>query len=300
MGAKSKLKRGSMGDKIFDTCNTIFLTFLVIITIYPVLYVLFASFSDSNKLLAHTGLLFGPINFNLDAYKAVIKNPNITTGYGVTIFVTVVGTVCDVIMTAIAGFILSRKNFPLNKILTIMVVFTMYFGGGMIPRYLFINDTLGLGNNIASLILPGLISTYNLMIMRTNFESIPASLEESAKIDGANDIVVLFKIILPLSKAILAVMLLMYGVGRWNAWFDAMLFIRDRGKYPLQIILREILISNSTDSMMVGSGAGGDVEAIGESIKYATIVVSTVPILCVYPFIQKYFAKGVMIGAVKG
>ena len=156
-----------------------------------------------------------------------------------------------------------------------------------------------MGNSIWALMLPGLISTYNLIIMRTNFQSIPDSLEESTKIDGANDITIFFKIILPLSKAIIAVMVLMYGVGHWNAWFDAMLFIRSRDLYPLQIILREILISNSTDSM-IASGAGGDIEAIGESIKYATIVVSTVPILCVYPFVQKYFTKGVMIGAVKG
>lgn len=176
----------------------------------------------------------------------------------------------------------------------------MYFSGGMIPRYLFINDTLGLGNTVWALILPGMISTYNMIIMKNNFESIPDSLEESARMDGANDIVILFKIVLPLSKAILAVMVLMYGVSHWNAWFDAMLFIRKRDLYPLQIILREILIANSTDSMMAGSGMSSDVEAIGESIKYATIVVATAPILCVYPFIQKYFTKGVMLGAVKG
>lgn len=293
------LGRRSKGDKIFDAINIVFLTFLMIITVYPVIYVLFASISDSNRLLAHTGLLLAPINPNLEAYKSVMKNPNIVTGYGVTLLVTVVGTFLSVLVSSISAFVLTRKNFPLNKVLTFMVMFTMYFGGGMIPRYLFINDTLGLGNSIWSLMLPGLISAWNLVIMRTNFESIPDSLEESAKIDGANDITVLFKIILPLSKAILAVMVLMYGVANWNAWFDAMLFIRERSLYPLQIILREILISNSTDSM-IGAGSGGDIQAIGESIKYATIVVSTLPILCVYPFIQKYFAKGVMVGAVKG
>lgn len=291
--------KGSLGEKIFDKFNIILLTFIMIITLYPVIYVLFASLSDSNQLLAHTGLLFKPLGLNLDAYKAVINNPNIITGYGVTLFVVIVGTFLNVFITAVSAFVLTRKQFPLNKVLSIFIIFTMYFGGGMIPRYLFINDTLGMGNSIWALMLPGLISTYNLIIMRTNFQSIPDSLEESAKIDGANDITIFFKIILPLSKAILAVMVLMYGVGHWNAWFDAMLFIRTRDLYPLQIILREILISNSTDSM-IASGSGGDVEAIGESIKYATIVISTVPILCVYPFVQKYFTKGVMIGAVKG
>lgn len=291
--------KGSLGERIFDKFNIVLLTFIMIITLYPVIYVLFASLSDSNALLAHTGLLFKPLGLNVDAYQAVINNPNIVTGYCVTLFVVIVGTFLNVFVTAISAFVLTRKQFPLNKVLLVFIVFTMYFGGGMIPRYLFINDTLGMGNSIWALMLPGLISTYNLIIMRTNFQSIPDSLEESAKIDGANDITIFFKIILPLSKAIIAVMVLMYGVGHWNAWFDAMLFIRSRDLYPLQIILREILISNSTDSM-IASGAGGDIEAIGESIKYATIVVSTVPILCVYPFVQKYFTKGVMIGAVKG
>lgn len=291
--------KGTLGERIFEKFNYVFLTLLMIATIYPVIYVVFASLSDSNALISHTGLLIKPLGFNTDAYKAVIKNPNILTGYGVTLAVVIGGTFLNVIMTSIAAFVLSRKNFPLNKILLVLIVFTMYFSGGMIPRYLFINDMLGLGNSLWALTLPGLISTWNLMIMKTNFQSIPDSLEESAKIDGANEITILFRIILPLSKAIIAVMILMYGVTHWNAWFDAMLFIRDRSLYPLQIILREILISNSTDSM-IASGAGGDVEAIGESIKYATIVVSTLPILCVYPFVQKYFTKGVMIGAVKG
>lgn len=291
--------KDTLGERIFDKINVVLLTFLTIATLYPVIYVVFASISDSNQLLAHTGLLLSPLGFNTDAYTAVIKNPNILTGYGVTLFVVIVGTFLNVLFTSISAFVLTRKNFPLNKIMTFMILFTMYFGGGMIPRYLFINDTLGLGNTIWALMLPGLISTWNLIIMRTNFQSIPDSLEESAKIDGANDITILFKIILPLSKAIIAVMVLMYGVSHWNAWFDAMLFIRKRDLYPLQIILREILISNSTDAM-IDSGSGGDIEAIGESIKYATIVVSTAPILCVYPFVQKYFTKGVMVGAVKG
>lgn len=291
--------KGSLGERIFDKLNVIILTFLMIITLYPVIYVIFASVSDSNQLLAHTGLLIKPLGINFNAYEAVAKNPNITTGYGVTLFVVILGTCLNVFFTAVSAFVLTRKQFALNVVLLPLIVFTMYFGGGMIPRYLFINDTLGLGNSVWALMLPGLISTWNLIIMKTNFQSIPDSLEESAKIDGANDITVLFKIILPLSKAIIAVMVLMYGVAHWNAWFDAMLFIRKRSLYPLQIILREILIANSTDSM-IATGSGGDVEAIGESIKYATIVVSTVPILCVYPFVQKYFTKGVMVGAVKG
>lgn len=292
--------KGSLGSRIFDVVNVVGLTLIMVVTLYPVIYVVLASVSDSNRLLAYTGLLVKPLGFNTAAYAAVIKNPNILSGYMVTIFVVVVGTTLNILVTSVSAFVLTRKRFPFRIPFTLMAVFTMYFSGGMIPRYLFINDTLGLGNTVWALILPGMISTYNMIIMKNNFESIPDSLEESARMDGANDIVILFKIVLPLSKAILAVMVLMYGVSHWNAWFDAMLFIRKRDLYPLQIILREILIANSTDSMMAGSGMSSDVEAIGESIKYATIVVATAPILCIYPFIQKYFTKGVMLGAVKG
>ena len=292
--------KGSLGSRIFDVVNVVGLTLIMVVTLYPVIYVVLASVSDSNRLLAYTGLLVKPLGFNTAAYAAVIKNPNILSGYMVTIFVVVVGTILNILATSVSAFVLTRKRFPFRIPFTLMEVFTMYFSGGMIPRYLFINDTLGLGNTVWALILPGMISTYNMIIMKNNFESIPDSLEESARMDGANDIVILFKVVLPLSKAILAVMVLMYGVSHWNAWFDAMLFIRKRDLYPLQIILREILIANSTDSMMAGSGMSSDVEAIGESIKYATIVVATAPILCVYPFIQKYFTKGVMLGAVKG
>ena len=292
--------KGSLGSRIFDVVNVVGLTLIMVVTLYPVIYVVLASVSDSNRLLAYTGLLVKPLGFNTAAYAAVIKNPNILSGYMVTIFVVVVGTILNILATSVSAFVLTRKRFPFRIPFTLMAVFTMYFSGGMIPRYLFINDTLGLGNTVWALILPGMISTYNMIIMKNNFESIPDSLEESARMDGANDIVILFKIVLPLSKAILAVMVLIYGVSHWNAWFDAMLFIRKRDLYPLQIILREILIANSTDSMMAGSGMSSDVEAIGESIKYATIVVATAPILCVYPFIQKYFTKGVMLGAVKG
>lgn len=291
--------KASKSSKVFDMINIFFLVFLMVIMVYPVYYVVIASISDSNRLLAHTGLLLEPLGINFSAYKSVFKNPNILTGYGVTLFVVIVGTFLDLMFTSLSAFVLSRKDFRLNRILMPLIVFTMYFGGGMIPRYLFISENLHLSGSLWALILPGVISTWNLIIMRTNFESIPVSLEESIKIDGGNDFVVFTQIILPLSKPILAVMVLMYAVGRWNAWFDAMLFIRDRALYPLQIILREILISNST-SNMAGAGAGADVEAIGESIKYATIVVSTLPVICIYPFIQKHFTKGMMMGAVKG
>ncbi len=185
----------------------------------------------------------------------------------------------------------------MKRVMGLMMVFTMYFSGGMIPSYLLVYKYLHLGDTLWALIIPTAISTYNLIIMKTNFEAIPDSIEESAKIDAANDVVIFARIIMPLSMPIIAVMILFYGVSHWNSWFNAMIYLRTRTKFPLQLILREILLMDSTDSM---SGSDADSYAIAETIKYATIMVATVPILCVYPFIQKYFVKGIMIGAVKG
>lgn len=293
-----KVKK-SGAEKAFAVFNYLFMAVAMIITLYPFYYVITCSLSNSIELMGDRGAMLLPKGFNLSAYKAVFSNPNILTGYRTTIIVVVFGTMLNVIATAIGAFLLTRKKLKIRKPLSYMFIFTMYFSGGMIPTYLFIFDFLNLGDSLWALILPGLISTYNLLIMRTNFEAIPESLEESATIDGANDIIVLFRIILPLSLPVVAVMVLFYGVGHWNSWFNALLYIRTRSKFPLQLVLREILLLNSTDSMM-SEGAGSDKFVIGESLKYATIIVATLPILFVYPFIQKYFVKGVMVGAVKG
>lgn len=286
------------GNRIFNIANTLFLILMVIICLYPFYYVVTCSLSDSNLLYGDRGLMLLPKGFSMDAYRAVLENPNIFTGYKSTMFVVFVGTLSNVVLTAIGAFLVTRKNFLIAKPMMLMMLFTMYFGGGMIPSYLLISQTLHLRDSLWALILPGLISVYNLIIMRTNFLSIPDSLEESAKLDGANDILILFRIILPLSIPTLAVMVLFYGVSHWNAWFNALLYIDTREKFPLQLILREILLLNSTDDMMTGQHE--DRAALGESIKYATVIVATVPILLVYPFIQKYFVNGVMVGAVKG
>ena len=291
----------SVGELIFDCLNTLFMLALVFITLYPLYYVLTCSLSESNQLIGSRGLMLLPKGFSMVAYKAVFSNPNILTGYRITLIVVVSGTLINVIMTAIGAFLITRKRFAIRKVMAYMMTFTMFFNGGMIPTYLLVYEGLHLGNTLWALILPTAISTYNLLIMKSNFESLPDSLEEAAKIDGANDIVVLFRIVLPLSVPIIAVMVLFYGVARWNSWFQAMLYIRDRGKFPLQLILREVLLINDTSSMSGAAGSSsGDQYLIGESIKYATIMVATVPILCVYPFIQRYFVKGIMIGAVKG
>ena len=291
-----KIKR-SAGERVFEVINILIMILLMFITLYPFLHVLFASFSESNALMAHRGLLWKPVGFNTRAYEMVTKNPNIYTGFRSTLILVFGGTAFNIIMTANGAFLLSRKDWAFRKFLMIMVLITMYISGGMVPTYLLIYETLNMKDSLWAIILPGAITTHNLIVLRTNFESIPDSLEEAAKIDGANDLVVLTRIILPLSKAAIAVMVLFYGVARWNGWFNAMLYLRSRDKFPLQLILREILISNSTDSM---ESYGDSFSGVSESIKYATIIVATVPILVVYPFIQKYFVKGTMVGAVKG
>ncbi len=289
----------SAGEKAFTIFNVIFMILMVVVTLYPLWYVVMCSFSDGSQLIGARSYMLIPKGFSLASYAAVLKNPNILTGYRTTLIVVVFGTALNVMMTAICAFLLTRKKFAIRGVMTYMALFTMYFSGGMIPTYLVIYKWLGLGDSLWALILPTAISTYNMIIMRTNFASIPDSLEEAAKIDGANDILILFRIILPLSVPIIAVMVLFYGVAHWNSWFNALLYIRTRSKYPLQLVLREILLINDTSQMTSGA-SGADRFSLSESIKYATIVVATVPILVVYPFIQKYFVTGIMIGAVKG
>lgn len=285
---------------VFLVCNYLFMVGMMIITIYPILYVVFASLSGSAELVRHGGeILLHPIGFSLDAYRKTLSNHNVVTGYMNTIFIVVVGVLLSLLMSSIGAYFLSRKGVMLKKPITMLIMFTMFFSGGLIPFYMTVRD-LHLVGSLWSLILPSMISTYNMIILRTGFESIPQSLEESAKIDGARHIQILFHVVLPLSKASLAVIALYYGVGYWNAWFNASLFLEGNvDKWPIQLVLRQILIANDVNSMTQGVDIS-DVEQVGESIKYSTIVVATVPVLCIYPFIQRYFVKGVMIGAVKG
>lgn len=290
----------SKGERIFDVFNFLFMICMMIVMFYPMWHVVCASFSDARLLSAHTGLLLWPKNFSLTAYKLMAKNPMILKGYGNTLYILVFGLALNMVMTCLAAYVLSRKNVMFNKVLTVIIVFTMYFSGGLIPTYLNIIQ-LGLENTLWAVILPGAISTYNMIVMRTGFAAVPDSLEEAAKIDGASSIRVLWQIIIPLSKATIAVVCLYYAVAHWNSWFNAMLYLTDRAKFPLQLILREILIDNDTASMVNAMDVGvGDASFVGETVKYAVIIVSVVPILCVYPFIQRYFTKGVMVGAVKG
>ena len=287
----------SVGENIFQIFNYAILTLLMIVCVYPIWYVVMASFSDSNLLTSHTGLLLKPLDFSVAAYKKVFENPMLIKGYANTLFILVVGLFFDMIMTSIGAYFLSRKNVLFQKPIMMFIVFTMFFNGGIIPFYLNLKS-LHLTNSLWGLIFPFMIVTRNMIILRTSFSAIPESLIEAARIDGAGHITILTKIVLPLSKAMLAVVVLYYGVNIWNSWFWASAILRNRELYPLQVILREILLSNDMSSMAIG-GETGTQDAIAQSIRYATIVVATLPILCVYPFLQKYFTKGTMVGAVK-
>ncbi|MFC0215505.1 carbohydrate ABC transporter permease [Paenibacillus chartarius] len=285
-------------DVAFDVIVHGLLLVLVVVTLYPLLYVAFASFSDAGRLVAHQGFLFYPLGFSLEAYVSVFKNPGILTGYRNTLFILVFGVAVNLIFTAIGAYVLSRRGVMWNRMFMMVIVLTMFFGGGLIPLYLVVKG-VGLIDSLWATIIPFTVNTFNLIIMRTAFQSVPESLEESAKMDGAGHLTILLRIFVPLSMPVIAVMILYYAVEKWNGWFYASIFLKDHDLFPLQLVLREILISNSTDAM-TANAANAERFQIGETIKYATIMVATVPILCVYPFVQKYFVKGVMVGALKG
>ena len=283
--------KASFGERVFQVFNYIFLGLIAFVCLYPMWHVLMASFSDSTALTAHSGLLLWPIDFSLDAYRRVLSNQNIWTGYWNTIKFLVLGVSTSMVMTTLGAYVLSRRDFMLRRPIMLAITFTMFFSGGTIPTYLNIQK-LGLTGSIWGLVLPFCIATYNMIILRTAFESMPESLLEAARIDGAGQLDCLIRIVLPLNKAALAVIALYYGVACWNAWFWASQVLESKTKMPLAVILRDILIN--ADMQQMDNGVTNM-----EGIKYATIIVATVPILCVYPFIQKYFAQGVMIGAVK-
>lgn len=290
----------SRGDKIFDAINGLLLILVTAVVLYPLIYVVSASFSDPMKILNGEIILL-PKGINLDAYEKVLADDEILSGYWNTILYTVVGTAVNVILSILTAYPLSRKDLRGGNAFMGLFTFTMFFGGGLVPTYLIIRD-LGLIDNFWVMILPGAISIYNVIIMRTYFQSsIPFELQESAMLDGCSNWRILFNIILPLSMPIIAVMVLFYGVGHWNSYFDALIYLRDQAKYPLQLVLRKILVQNQMQQLMnTASDTIAQQQVLAEGIKYATIVVASIPVLIVYPFLQRYFVKGVMIGAIKG
>lgn len=294
---KQKMKT-SLGDKIFVVINSAILICICIITLYPIWYVFCASMTSNTYLVSHPGILLWPHEMTFGAYKLAFSHPLLLSGYTNTLIILAVSLPINILMTLFAGYFMASKDVMFKPLLQGLIMFTMFFSGGMIPAYLNIRD-LGLYNSLWALILPGALSVYNSIICKTAIESVPESLKESAYIDGANDVIILFRIIVPLIKATLAVLLLYYGVGHWNAWFNASIYLKDNEKLPIQNIMRAILIANS--NVLNSAAAENDqVNQFAEAIKYSTIILTTVPVLCIYPFIQKYFVKGVMIGAVKG
>jgi len=291
------MRQVSWSGKTFDLFNYLALTLLMLVTLYPFWYVLVSSLSDPLWVTAQRGLIWWPEGFHLEAYKSVFKNPVIKSGYVNTLVIVLAGTALNLVLTSLAAYALSRPNLMLKNAITFYIVFTMFFSGGLIPFYIVVSE-LGMIDSLWALIIPNAMSTFNFIIMRTSFQAIPVSMEESARLDGAHDWTILLRIVLPLSLPVVAVMILFYGVAHWNSWFSAAIFLRSRELYPLQLVLREILINNNTEQMMSGISANNRA-MVGETIKYATIIVATGPILLLYPFLQRYFVKGVMIGAIK-
>ena len=298
----SRKIKGSLGERIFDFLNISIMFIAVILTLYPMVYILFASISEGSQLMMHTGLLFWPVGeISFAAYNIVITSQLIMGSLANTLFVVIVGTAVSLGMTCLGAYFLSRKNVLLGGPIMFFIVFTMFFRGGLVPEFLLIRN-LGFINSLWGLIIPFSINTFNMIILRTAFKAIPDSMEESAKLDGAGHWTIMVRIMIPMIKSTIAVIVLYYAVEKWNAWFWASILIRDRSKLPMQVVLREILIeSSSAGDLAGGGGADSDSElAVAQTVKYAAIIFATVPILFVYPYLQKYFVKGVMIGAIKG
>lgn len=287
----------TLGSKTFDVINTVIMIALIIVCFYPLWYVVVASFSSSAEVASSGGALLWPSSLQLGAYSKALSHPLISSGFKNIFMILLLALPLNMVMTLLAGFFMASKDVMFQKYITYFFLFTMFFSGGLIPTYLN-QKGLGLYNNIWALVIPGALSIYNAIICRSAIEAIPDSLFESARMDGATDITILFKIITPLIKPTMAVLLLYYGVGHWNSWFSASIYIKDNALLPIQNVLRAVLLANSN---MLNSGADAEnINTYAETIKYAAIVMSTIPILCVYPFLQKYFVKGVMIGSVKG
>lgn len=288
--------------RVFQAFNALLMCLVCLIVLFPLYYMLIVSISDGAAVMAGK-VRFAPVGFSMRAYRAAFKDAFFLKSYWNTIVITVTGTATNLVMTTLLAYPLSRKDFIGRKFLMKIAVFTMFFTGGMIPNYMLVTD-LGLGNTYWALILPGAISVYNMTIMRTFFEGIPMDLNEAAYIDGANDMRILWSIILPLSKPIIFTLLLFYAVGHWNGFFNALLYLNDKSKYPIQMFVRNVVFAGDALSMQMTSYSSSTemgAELLSEdAAKYAIIIMSMLPILVIFPFVSRYFKSGVMIGAIKG
>ncbi len=291
--------RDTLGDRLFYAGCYLITALFMLAVLYPLVYILSASFSSAEAITSGRMWLY-PVDFSLVGYKYILKYDAIWLGYRNTLLYTFAGTLINVAMTMTCAYGLSRRGMLGRRFFTMIFTFTMIFSGGMIPNYLLMKD-LRLLNTVWCMLLPGAISAYNLIVAKTFIEnSIPGDLLEAARIDGCSDVRFFFSIVLPLSKAILAVLLLMYAAAHWNAYFNAFLYLTDKKLYPLQIFLRQILVQSNMSADMLDPEAMAQMQTLQQILKYAVIVVSTAPMLCLYPFVQKYFRQGVMIGSIKG
>lgn len=299
------VRNNSVGSRIFNTVNVLFFALVIVVCILPVWHVICASFSDAGWVMNQTGLIWRIEGFNVNGYKLVFADSRIWTGYLNTLIYVFGTTALGLFLTVMAAYALSRKDFLWASPIMFLISFTMLFSGGIVPTYILVTQDLGLFDNRWALILPGCMSAFYLILVRTALQNVPDSLEESAMLDGAGRFTILFQIMLPLIKATLATVILYYIIGNWNSWFSAMIYLRSKDKYPLQLVLKEILVTTSNsntnvDISVLGSGDSADAILYKQLVKYCTIVVSTVPMFIFYPFVQKYFESGVMIGAIKG
>ena len=289
--------KASPGEHVGRFLINAFMVVFLILTLYPLIHVLFASISEPNQLVAHRGLILFPLGFSLQPFEFLFRNKYVLSGLFNSLLLIVGGVSVNILMTAIAAYVLSKRYAKMTKYFTVFIIFTMLFSGGLVPLYLTIRG-FGMYNSYLSLIIPFAINTVNLIILRTAFEGVPVSLDESARIDGAGHFTILFKITMPLVMPMIAVIILYYALDRWNGWFYASIFLKDRELYPIQVILREMLIDGDSGTMMAGSD-NADMMMLAQSIRYAGIVVGTLPVLFIYPFLQRYFVKGALSGAVK-
>ena len=298
---KKHSKRMSKFDATVEVVNIVFLSIIAVIILYPLIYVFSASFSDAMSVTSGKMYLW-PVDVTLENYAEVFKNKNIVLGFRNSIIIMVAGTALNLVMTILAAYPMSRKDLWGGSVLMKLITFTMFFSGGLIPSYLLVTKTLGLMNNWLALILPGAISVYNMIIMRTYFvSSVPFELQEAAEIDGCSMFGILLRVVLPLSGPVVAVIGLYYAVGHWNSYFNALLYINEESLQPLQLYLRKVLTTNSSQQLLqMGADEAARQAMRAETIKYSVIVVSSIPMLIIYPFVQKFFVKGVMIGAIKG
>ena len=291
--------RDTLGDRLFYAVCYLITALFMLAVLYPLVYILSASFSSAEAITSGRMWLY-PVDFSLVGYKYILKYDAIWLGYRNTLLYTFAGTLINVAMTMTCAYGLSRRGMRGRRFFTMLFTFTMIFSGGMIPNYLLMKN-LKILNTVWCMLLPGAISAYNLIVAKTFIEnSIPGDLLEAARIDGCSDVRFFFSIVLPLSKAIMAVLLLMYAAAHWNAYFNAFLYLTDKKLYPLQIFLRQILVQSNMSADMLDPEAMAQMQTLQQILKYAVIVVSTAPMLCLYPFVQKYFRQGVMIGSIKG